>query len=99
MYGEASLELLRFIKAAQSAGFTLSDIESLLALRDDKRAPRQEVRRLIDERLQGIAEQIKDLKAVEKALRQWRCRCEQTDGTGRCGVIEGLKGPALSESE
>ena len=93
LYGDAALELLRFIKAAQSAGFTLSDIESLIALRDDKRAPRQEVRGLIDQRLQGVAEQIKDLKAVEKALQEWRCRCEQTDGTASCGVIEGLKGP------
>ncbi len=99
LYREASLEQLRFIKAAQSAGFTLSDIESLLALRDDKRAPQQEVRGLIDERLQGVAKQIKDLKAVEKALRKWRCRCEQTDGTGRCGVIEGLESPGPGESE
>ena len=99
LYGEASLEQLRFIKAAQSAGFTLSDIESLLALRDDKRAPQQEVRGLIDERLQGVAKQITDLKAVDKALREWRCRCEQTDGTGRCGVIEGLESPGPGASE
>ncbi len=99
LYGEASLEQLRFIKAAQSAGFTLSDIESLLALRDDKRAPQQEVRGLIDARLQGVAKQITDLKAVDKALREWRCRCEQTDGTGRCGVIEGLESPGPGASE
>lgn len=99
LYGDTSLELLRFIKAAQSAGFTLSDIEALLALRDDDRSPREEVRQLIDDRLKGVADQIKDLRAVEKALRQWRQRCDRASGSERCGVIEGLKSTCCGDQE
>lgn len=99
LYGDASLELLRFIKAAQSAGFTLSDIEALLALRDEDRSPREEVRQLIDDRLTGVADQINDLKAVEKALRRWRDRCARASGSDRCGVIEGLTSTSCGDRE
>ena len=90
LYGEASLDRLRFIKAAQGAGFTLSNIESLLELRDDSRAPNRQVQELIDERLRHVADQIKDLREVQRALKQWRERCRCAESTGHCEVIEGL---------
>jgi len=97
LYGEASLERLRFIKAAQGAGFTLSDIESLLELRDDSRSPNKQVQGLIDERLRRVAEQIKGLKEVQRALKRWRDRCKCAEATGHCEVIEGLVEPCESD--
>ncbi|MCI0657218.1 MAG: MerR family transcriptional regulator, partial [Acidobacteria bacterium] len=43
IYGPGALERLRFIRAAQSHGFTLDDIESLFAFRDGGTAPCKEV--------------------------------------------------------
>jgi DNA-binding transcriptional MerR regulator len=99
LYGEASLERLRFIKAAQGAGFTLSDIDALLDLRDNTDSPNRQVQHLIDERLGEIGEQIQHLQQVEKALRQWRGRCAQAERDGRCEVLEALIGSCCDQRE
>lgn len=90
LYGEASLDRLRFIRAAQGAGFTLSDAAALLELREESGSPNQRVQTLIDERLRQVAEQIKHLQHVEQALNRWRRRCREAESAGRCEVIEGL---------
>lgn len=43
LYGPAALERLRFVRSAQAAGFTLSDITLLLRFRDGDPAPCQDV--------------------------------------------------------
>ena len=47
MYGEATLERLLFVRSAQVAGFTLTDITALLDFRDGDAAPCKEVQDLI----------------------------------------------------
>ncbi|MBI4580033.1 MAG: MerR family transcriptional regulator, partial [Planctomycetes bacterium] len=65
LYGPAALERLRFVRSAQAAGFTLSDITLLLRFRDGDPAPYREVQGLITKRLTRVAEQIEQLKGVE----------------------------------
>ena len=90
VYGEASLQRLRFIRAAQKAGFTLSDIETLLELQNELDAPTNEVQTLIAERLDEVREQISHLEVVRKELERWRQRCRCGAESGHCEVIEGL---------
>jgi len=93
VYGQASLEKLLFVRSAQSAGFTLGDIDSLLEFRDSGGAPCKEVQKLIATRLELVAEQIKHLKVVDRMLRDWVKVCHQAERSGRCGVLEGLQSP------
>ncbi len=92
-YGEKALDRLRFVRSAQAAGFTLSDITALLSYQDDDAAPCKEVQDLIAARLDSVAEQIKHLKVVDRMLREWMKVCHEAERAGRCGVLEGLHAP------
>ena len=91
MYGEATLERLLFVRSAQAAGFTLSDITALLNFQNGDSAPCKEVQDLIAARLEHVVEQAKHLTAVEGMLRSWMTVCREAEKTGECGVLEGLR--------
>lgn len=93
-YGSEALERLRFIRAAQSAGFTLGDVSTMLELRDGSLAPCEEVRTLIEHRLDEVVAKIADFQRVRAALRQALARCRAATGPGRCEVIQDLEAVA-----
>ena len=93
VYGEAALEKLLFVRSAQSAGFTLGDIDTLLEFRDSDSAPCKEVQGLIAARLDKVVEQTKHLNDVDRMLREWMKVCHDAERSGRCGVLEGLQAP------
>ena len=90
LYGEEALDRLRFVRSAQAAGFTLSNISALLRFRDGDAAPCREVQDLITVRLAQVVEQIDHLELVERMLGKWRTVCREAERSGRCGVLEGL---------
>jgi DNA-binding transcriptional MerR regulator len=94
IYGGEALERLRFVRSAQAAGFTLSDITALLQFRDGDVAPCQEVQTLVAARLAQVNEQMDRLEHVQRMLRKWLRVCREAERTGRCGVLEGLAGAA-----
>lgn len=89
-YGEDELEQLRFIRAAQSTGFALDDVATLLGLRDGATEPCPDVQQLIEERLTDVAERVTDLKRVEGVLKKSLRMCRQKERTGHCEVIDTL---------
>lgn len=90
LYGPETLERLRFVRSAQTAGFTLSDITVLLRFRDGDAAPCRDVQDLIKARAARVAEQLEQLQGVEGMLRQWLAACRRSERTGKCAVLEGL---------
>lgn len=93
MYGEATLERLLFVRSAQGAGFTLTDITALLDFRDGDAAPCKDVQDLIAARLDQVVEQARHLTDVQGMLRGWMTVCREAEQSGRCGVLEGLRMP------
>ena len=91
MYGEATLERLLFVRSAQVAGFTLTDITALLNFQDNDTAPCKDVQDLIAARLDQVVEQAEHLTVVEGMLRAWMTVCCEAEQSGRCGVLEGLR--------
>ena len=90
LYGNKSLERLRFVRAAQAIGFTLDDIRSLLG--DGQRAPCcGDVKLLIEDRLAEVARRLKDLKHVQRVLTAAKKQCEISNPRKRCHVVESLK--------
>jgi MerR family mercuric resistance operon transcriptional regulator len=67
---EAGLPLarLRFINAAQAAGLTLSEIRSIIDLRDDGTAPCANVTALIDRKLSDVRARMTHLAALQAEL-------------------------------
>lgn len=94
IYGPASLERLRFIKAAQDSGFTLEDIRLLLELRDGVGDPCGEVRDLVKRRLESVERQLGELRRVQRVLRDTVAWCEKPRAGGRCPAIAGLDAAA-----
>ena len=68
VYDEAMLARLRFINVAQAAGLTLSEIRSIIALRDDGIVPCAHVVTLIDNKLVEVRARIRHLAALQAEL-------------------------------
>jgi MerR family mercuric resistance operon transcriptional regulator len=96
VYGDAALERLRFIRAAQANGFTLDDISVLLSFRDGATTRCKEVQGLIRDRLADLRKRMEQMHEVEVVLRSSLKMCRQFERTGRCQVIDSLKRAATS---
>jgi len=67
-YGSEDLRRLRFIKQAQTAGFTLAQIKELLDL--DAGEDRSRARELANEQIKAIDAKIAELKRVRSSLQR-----------------------------
>ncbi len=90
LYADRTAERLRFIRTAQSAGFTLADIKILLELRDGDTAPCGEVRAVVEERFEHITERIDELEEVRRVLGAYLDMCRQAKADDPCEVMERL---------
>lgn len=89
LYSDDDLQRLRFIRAAQATGFTLADITQLL-----RPAPCGKVQHLIEDRLAHVTARMKELRHVQKVLKQSLELCREHEETGRCEVVETLSAQA-----
>ncbi|HSE07255.1 MAG TPA: heavy metal-responsive transcriptional regulator [Nocardioidaceae bacterium] len=78
-YDESTLTRLRFINAAQAAGLTLSEIRSIIDLRDDGTVPCTHVTALIDSKLTDVRSRITHLAALQAELEALLERSAQLD--------------------
>ena len=84
-YGPEDVRRLRFVRSAQAAGFTLAQIEELLAM--DRTADRARARTLAEERLADIDRTIADLQDVRASLGRLAADCG-AGGRGPCPILE-----------
>jgi MerR family mercuric resistance operon transcriptional regulator len=85
-YNGRHVARIRFIKRAQELGFTLEEIQSLLALQDG--TDRRSIRTIAASRLEQIRTRIADLRRIEKALGHLLHECEARVGTPSCPIID-----------
>jgi MerR family mercuric resistance operon transcriptional regulator len=88
-YSDEDLRRLRFIRRAQSAGFTLEEIGELLAL--DRTDDRARVRELATERLAALEARMADLERSRTALERLRTACA-SGRKGPCPILEAFDG-------
>jgi MerR family mercuric resistance operon transcriptional regulator len=88
-YGTADVRRLLFIRRAQAAGFTLEEINDLLAL--DSGHDRARVRALARARLAALESKIAELESARAALTRLSKACAA--GTkGPCPILEAFEG-------
>ncbi|MCB9846516.1 MAG: MerR family DNA-binding protein, partial [Phycisphaeraceae bacterium] len=87
IYGDAALERLRFIRAAQNSGFRLDDIAALLELREGRDIPREEVRAMLTDRLADVRRRLSELRVLERALKRSLDACTQGGEGESCPVV------------
>ena len=83
-YGEDDLGRLKFIRAAQAAGFTLDEIGELLAL--DQSDDRARVRTLARQRIDALDAKIAQMTATRAALARLADQCAASE-TGPCPIL------------
>lgn len=88
-YGEAELRRLRFIRAAQAAGFTLEQIGELLEL--DATDDRARARALTRERIAALDAKITELVVARDALARLAHQCG-SGSAGPCPILTAFEG-------
>ena len=86
-YSQQDIETLSFIQKGKDAGLQLSEIHELLKLQMNDR---DQVRQVIEQRLEKIDQRIKELKALKKRLSTWVNECKSTD-EHCCPILKELK--------
>ena len=83
-YGAEDLRRLRFIRQAQTAGFTLDEIRELLRL--DAGQDHARARELAARRLEALDGKIAELERARDSLRRLAAECGSSDG-GPCPIL------------
>lgn len=87
-YGENDVRRLRFIRAAQAAGFTLDEIAELLELDAAENRPR--AREMARRRIAALEERIAELSAARDSLRRLADQCAAS-GDGPCPILSAFE--------
>lgn len=87
-YGEADLSRLRFIRQAQTAGFTLEEIRQLLAL--DASEDRATAREMATRRLAELDARMEDLQRARASLQKLVSECA-VGRTGPCPILKSFE--------
>jgi Hg(II)-responsive transcriptional regulator len=98
-YPPETPRIVRFIKRAQDLGFTLTEIQDLLRLRDGRTARRSVARQLAEAKLKDIDEKLAHLQAMRSALYRLLEECACENGHPSCPIIESLDGAAGGPAE
>lgn len=88
-YSDEDARRLRFIRSAQAAGFTLTEIGELLAL--DASDDRARVHELARARVTALDAKIQELARARDALAALASACAGTRG-GRCPILGAFEG-------
>lgn len=89
-YPERVVAELRFIRRAQQLGFSLREIEELMALRLDPEANTADVRARADAKIAEIGAKVADLQRMRDALQLLTEMCEGRRPIGECPILEAL---------
>jgi Cd(II)/Pb(II)-responsive transcriptional regulator len=97
-YEQPHLERLQFIRHCRSLDMSLDEVRVLLRFKDDPGADCGDVNELIDEHIGHVSLRIKELRALEKQLKELRQRCGHAQAADRCGILAGLSKASLEPS-
>ena len=108
VYDERDVHTLRFIRRARDLGFSIKEIEALLALWQNRRRASADVRKVAQEHLAALDRKIAELQGMRRTLEQLIHHCHG-DHRPDCPILEDLEagsrqagvsagGPAQAES-
>ncbi len=94
-YEPAAITRLRFIRTAQTVGFTLGEIAEILSLRDNGETPCNHVRQLITQHASDLQQRIEDLQAMQSDLARLASIAAAADpagedGASHCHILEAV---------
>ena len=87
-YGEGDAERLRFIKRAQAMGYTLAEIDTLLALQTRRSC--RATRELAAAKLQIVDIRIRELRRLRREIVLLIAGCDANNEDTRCPMMDRL---------
>lgn len=90
LYGPAHVERLRFIRHCRNLDMSLGEIRALLLLKDSPESDCGDVNALLDDHIGHVGRRIRELRALERQLKELRTRCAQATEARHCGILKGL---------
>ena len=97
LYDARQVEELGFIRRARDLGFSIEQIDDLLALWRDRERSSADVKRLALEHVERLEARIGELQAMASALKHLAAHCQGNDRPD-CPIIEGLAGAPAAPS-
>lgn len=88
VYGDDELARLRFIRRAQSLGFSLDEVADLLAL--DEETDRERARAFAQSKIADVESRIRQLTEMRSALQGLVSCCEHTEAPAPCPILHAL---------
>ena len=89
-YGDKEIDILRFISRARGLGFSLREVEQLLALYRDRNRPSREVKLLALRHIDDLDRKIAELKTIKEAILHLAERC-RGDDRPECPILDDLR--------
>lgn len=88
VYGDSELARLRFIRRAQTLGFSLDEIAALLSL--DEETDRARARAFAKAKIADVESRIRQLEEIRSALQGLVNCCEHTEAPAPCPILHAL---------
>ncbi len=90
LYAAAHLERLQFIRYCRSLDMSLDEVRVLLRVRDGAADDCGDVNALLDGHIRHVSTRIKELRLLERQLKDLRQRCGTVQGADQCGILQGM---------
>lgn len=91
LYADADLHRLRFIRRARNLGFSMKQIEALLALWSDQARASAEVKKLAQAHADELGERIREMQAMQRTLLDLAAHCRGNQRP-ECPILDDLAG-------
>lgn len=92
IYDDEYLKNIRFVKNAQDLGFKLEEIKNLVDIKFNPKAMGKDVKKLIDEKIHDIEDQIEELQEMKKYLKELDQSCSGKMPSSCCPILNSLQG-------
>lgn len=90
VYEAAHLERLQFIRHCRGLDMSLGEVRVLLGFKDAPAQDCGDVNALLDEHIGHVSKRIRELRALERQLKELRQRCADIHSADGCGILAGL---------
>ena len=91
LYGDADLHRLRFIKRSRGLGFSMKQIEGLLALWNDRSRASAQVKKLAQAHVMDLDRRIEEMQSMKRTLESLSRHC-QGNQRPDCPILDDLAG-------
>ncbi len=88
-YADEDIQILRFIQRARRLGFSVRDVESLLALWQDKERASADVKELALKHIDEVEKRIEEMQSIRETLIHLTRECHGNERPD-CPIIRGL---------